>query len=134
MDLLNSPTDSRDLWSRDRYIATDEIGERVSDRSPHARQGQEVRTGAVFPVQRRRGSSVSSAPSPCITSASPLQPSQAHVRREAETLSFSETEVDVKAGPAGPGAPDREIERLLRLAVEIKRTALRSHRSIRLTT
>ncbi|MEK6699777.1 MAG: GTP 3',8-cyclase MoaA [Nitrospirota bacterium] len=113
------PTGSRDLWSRDRYIATDEIRERVSE------------LGALTPVRARKSGPAryfrfNGAPGvigfisaithhfceSCnrlrLTSDGKLRP-----------CLFSETEIDVKPALRS-GAPDREIERLLRLAVEIK--------------
>ena len=115
------PIGGRELWSPEKYIATDEI------------KGTVERIGALFPVRVRRTGPAryfrfANAPGvigfisalthhfcgDCnrlrITSDGKLRP-----------CLFSETEIDLKPALRRSSAPsDEETERLLRLAIEIK--------------
>jgi len=115
------PIGGRELWSPEKYIATDEIKATVE------------RAGPLFPVRVRRTGPAryfrfADAPGvigfisalthhfceDCnrlrITSDGKLRP-----------CLFSETEIDLKPALRGASTPsDKEIERLLRLAIEIK--------------
>jgi cyclic pyranopterin phosphate synthase len=113
------PIGAGDLWNRERYISTDEIKMRVE------------KMGTLVAVKQRRDGParyyrIGNAPGvigfisalthhfcgDCnrlrITSDGKLRP-----------CLFSETEIDLKPALRG-GSPDEEIERLLRLAIEVK--------------
>jgi GTP 3',8-cyclase len=113
------PIGSTTFWSEDKYIPTDIIRERVE------------RVGRLEPVKIRRNGparyfSFSGAPG-VIGLISPLTHHFcAYCNRLRLTSDgklrpclFSETEIDIRSALRS-GAPDGEIERLLRLAVEIK--------------
>lgn len=113
------PIGATEYWTRDRYISTEEIRDRVAA------------IGSLSPVKARKSGPAryyrfSDAPGvigfisavthhfceSCnrlrLTSDGKLRP-----------CLFSETEIDLKSAIRG-GAPDEEIERLLRLSVQIK--------------
>jgi len=113
------PIGAKDLWSRDRYISSGEIRESVSKiaplipvkvrRSGPARyfrfEGAAGVIGFISPVTHHFCGSCNRLRLTC----------EGRIR----PCLFSETEIDLR--PAlRYGAPDEEIERLLRLAVQIK--------------
>ncbi|HAK60893.1 MAG TPA: GTP 3',8-cyclase MoaA [Nitrospiraceae bacterium] len=113
------PTGSRDLWSWDRCVSTEEIKGRVS------------KIGPLLPVKIRKSGPARyfrfEGASGVIGFISPMThhfcESCNRLRLTSEgTLRpclFSETEIDLKA-PMRRGSTDKEVERLLRLAVQSK--------------
>jgi GTP 3',8-cyclase len=113
------PIGARDLWSRDRHISSDEIKGRVS------------KIGRLIPVKVRKSGparyfSFEGAPG-VIGFISPVThhfcDSCNRLRLTCEgkirPCLFSETEIDLRPALRS-GSSDEEIERLLRLAVQIK--------------
>ncbi len=113
------PMGSRDLWNRDSYISTDELKERVD------------RLGAIMPVRvRRRGPAryfrFKNAPGVLGFISALTHHFCGDCNRLRLTADgrlrpclFSETEIDLKPALRRQSS-DREIERLLRLAIEVK--------------
>jgi cyclic pyranopterin phosphate synthase len=113
------PIGARDIWSREKYISTEEIKERVSAIAPlipvKARKSGPARyfkfegaqgvIGFISPITHHFCNTCNRLR---LTSDGKLRP-----------CLFSETEIDLKSAMRC-GASDKEIERLLRLAVEIK--------------
>lgn len=113
------PIGARDIWSHEKYISTEEIKERVSKiapllpvkirRSGPARyfrfEGAPGVVGFISPITHHFCSSCNRLR---LTSDGKLRP-----------CLFSETEIDLKSA-VRCGASDEEIERLLRLSIEIK--------------
>lgn len=113
------PIGAKEFWSHEKYISTDEIKERVSRiapltpvkirRSGPARyfrfEGAHGVVGFISPITHHFCNSCNRLR---LTSNGKLRP-----------CLFSETEVDLKSAMRC-GAPDEEIERLLRLSIEIK--------------
>lgn len=113
------PIGARDIWSHEKYISTEEIKERASKiaplipvkirRSGPARyfrfEGAPGVVGFISPITHHFCSSCNRLR---LTSDGKLRP-----------CLFSETEIDLKSA-IRCGASDEEIERLLRLSIEIK--------------
>lgn len=113
------PIGARDLWSEDKYMSTDEIKERVSAVAPlmpveigHSGPARHFRfensaglVGFISPITHHFCDTCNRLR---LTSDGKLRP-----------CLFSETEIDIKS-PMRRGASDEEIERLLRLSVEMK--------------
>ena len=113
------PIGSREVWSHEKYISSEELRERVSKVAP------------LMPLKLRRSGPAryygfENSPG-CIGFISPITH---HFCNTCNRLRltydgklrpclFSETEIDLKSA-LRTGASDEEIERLLRLAVEIK--------------
>lgn len=113
------PIGAREIWSQDKYVSTDEIKERV------------LRIGPLIPVKDRhqgpaRYFRFEDAPG-VIGFISPITHHFCSSCNRLRLTSdgklrpclFSETEIDIRAAIRS-GVSDDEIERLLRLAVEIK--------------
>jgi GTP 3',8-cyclase len=113
------PIGATDFWSEDKYIPSDEIKERVE------------RIGRIEAVKVRRNGPAryfrfSSAPG-VIGFISPITHHFCSYCNRLRLTSdgklrpclFSETEIDLRAALRN-GAPDSELDRLIRLAVEIK--------------
>jgi len=113
------PIGAKDLWSEDKYISTDEIKRRVAAIAP------------LTPVKIRKAGPAryfrfENAPG-VIGFISPITHHFCDTCNRLRLTSdgklrpclFSETEIDLKS-VMRCGAPDEEIERLLRLSVEIK--------------
>jgi GTP 3',8-cyclase len=113
------PIGATDFWSEDKYIPTDIIRERVE------------RIGQIEPVKIRRNGPARyfrfcDAPG-IIGFISPMTHHFCSYCNRLRLTSdgklrpclFSETEIDLKSSLRS-GAPDKEIERFLRLAIEIK--------------
>lgn len=113
------PIGAKDAWSREKYISTEEIKERVSQIAPL--EPVKVRRAGPARYFRFRGAAG------VIGFISPITHhfcgSCNRLRLTADgklrPCLFSETEIDLKSS-IRMGADDGEIERLLRLAVEIK--------------
>lgn len=113
------PIGARDLWNEEKYLSTDEIKRRVEAIAPlspvKARRAGPARyfrfegapgvVGFISPLTHHFCSSCNRLR---LTSDGKLRP-----------CLFSETEIDLKSALRG-GADAGEIERLLRLAVEVK--------------
>ncbi len=113
------PIGHREMWSEERYVSTDEIKKRVSALGP------------LSPVKERRSGPAryfryDGAPG-VVGFISPLTHHFCESCNRLRLTSdgklrpclFSETEIDLRSALRS-GAPDQEIERLLKLAVEIK--------------
>ncbi|MEW5746242.1 MAG: GTP 3',8-cyclase MoaA [Nitrospirota bacterium] len=113
------PIGARDLWSKEKYISTDEIKQRVETIAPLA----PVRARKAGPARYFR---FTDAPG-VIGFISPLTHHFCGSCNRLRLTSdgklrpclFSETEIDLKSAMRDD-ASDSEIERLLRLAVEVK--------------
>ncbi len=113
------PIGARDVWSREKYISTDEIKERIS------------RISSLTPVKiRRSGPARYFRLKGALGVVGFISPLTHHFCDTCNRLRltadgklrpclFSETEIDVKSA-LRCGADDKEIERLLRLSIEIK--------------
>ncbi len=113
------PIGAKDIWSREKYISTEEIKERVSAIAPlfsvKARKSGPARyfrfegahgvVGFISPITHHFCNTCNRLR---LTSDGKLRP-----------CLFSETEIDLKSAMRC-GASDEEIERLLRLSIEIK--------------
>lgn len=113
------PFGSKELWSKDRYIATDEIKQRVSAIAPiepvRLRQSGPARyfkfkdakgvIGFISPITHHFCGSCNRLR---LTSNGLLRP-----------CLFSDTEIDIKSALRN-NCDDRELERLLRLSIEVK--------------
>lgn len=113
------PIGAREMWSQEKYIPTDEIKEKVSAIAPLApvkmRKSGPARyfrfehaagvIGFISPLTHHFCSSCNRLR---LTADGKLRP-----------CLFSETEIDLKSALRS-GAPDEEIERLLRLSIEVK--------------
>ncbi|HSB51042.1 MAG TPA: GTP 3',8-cyclase MoaA [Dissulfurispiraceae bacterium] len=113
------PIGPREMWSEERYVSTDEIKRRVSALGPlspvKARRSGPARyfrydgapgvVGFISPLTHHFCESCNRLR---LTSDGKLRP-----------CLFSETEIDLRSALRS-GAPDQEIERLLKLSVEIK--------------
>ncbi len=113
------PIGSREIWSREKYISSEELRQRVSEVAP------------LMPLKIRRSGPAryygfENAPG-CIGFISPITHHFCNTCNRLRLTSdgklrpclFSETEIDLKSALRN-GASDEEVERLLRLAVEIK--------------
>jgi len=113
------PIGPGDLWSADRYITTDELKKTVEGMGP------------LFPVKLRRTGPAryfrfEGAPGvigfiSALTHHFCDECNRLRLTAEGKLRPclFSDTEIDLKAA-LRKGAPDSEIERLLRLAIEVK--------------
>lgn len=113
------PTGANDFWSPDRVVTTDEIMQRVQE------------LGALSPIRHRKDGPAryySLADAQGVIGF--ISPISHHFCGSCNRLRltsdgklrpclFSETEIDLKSAMRR-GAPDGELERLLRLAVEVK--------------
>jgi cyclic pyranopterin phosphate synthase len=113
------PIGAKEIWNHEKYISTEEIKERVSKiaplipvkirRSGPARyfrfEGAPGVVGFISPITHHFCNSCNRLR---LTSDGKLRP-----------CLFSETEIDLKSAMRC-GAPDEEVERLLRLSIEIK--------------
>lgn len=113
------PIGAKDIWSHEKYISTEEIKEKVSAIAP------------LFPVKARKAGPAryfrfEGAPG-VIGFISPITHHFCNSCNRLRLTSdgklrpclFSETEIDLKSAMRC-GASDEEIERLLRLSIEIK--------------
>jgi cyclic pyranopterin phosphate synthase len=113
------PIGAKEIWSQGKYISTEEIKERVSSIAP------------LIPVKIRKSGPAryfrfDSAPG-VVGFISPITHHFCNTCNRLRLTSdgklrpclFSETEIDLKSA-LRCGAPDSEIERLLRLSIEIK--------------
>ncbi|MDI6801156.1 MAG: GTP 3',8-cyclase MoaA [Thermodesulfovibrionales bacterium] len=113
------PIGARDMWSREKYISTDEIKEKVSAIAPltsvKARKSGPARyfrfegaagvIGFISPVTHHFCDTCNRLR---LTADGKLRP-----------CLFSETEIDLKPALRS-GATDEEVERLLRLSIDVK--------------
>ncbi|MFZ5998725.1 MAG: GTP 3',8-cyclase MoaA [Nitrospirota bacterium] len=113
------PIGAREMWSQEKYIPTDEIKEKVSAIAPLV----PVRMRKSGPARYFRFENAAGV----IGFISPLThhfcSSCNRLRLTADgklrPCLFSETEIDLKSALRS-GAPDEELERLLRLSIEVK--------------
>jgi len=113
------PTGANDFWSSDRVVTTDEIMQRVQE------------LGTLSPVRHRKDGPARyyslAAAQGVIGFISPISHHFCGSCNRLRLTSdgklrpclFSETEIDLKSAMRR-GAPDSELERLLRLAIEVK--------------
>lgn len=113
------PIGAREMWSQEKYIPTDEIKEKVSAIAPLV----PVRMRKSGPARYFRFENAAGV----IGFISPLThhfcSSCNRLRLTADgklrPCLFSETEIDLKSALRS-GSPDEELERLLRLSIEVK--------------
>lgn len=113
------PIGARDFWSEEKYISIEEIRERLSRVGPlmpvRVRKAGPAR---YFRFENARGvvGFISALTHHFCGSCNRLRLT---ADGKLRPCLFSETEIDLKT-PLRSGVPDEEIERMLRLAVEIK--------------